>query len=337
MRGRDPQIVPKTREALLTLRGRGPIIVGPWLSEIGFELLYWIPFLRWACAFARLKPEDLWIVSRGGCRSWYAGISQNYVDVLDFYTPEQFRAGNARRMAEQGAHFRALGLRHGRSSTKQHMATAFDRALLAQVAKATGVSTSQVLHPSMMYTLFRPFWRRQLPHLYTEMTTPKRLAAPPALEGLPASYIAAKFYASEACAANPINIRMVNEIVRAVTVSTDVVLLHNGTRYDDHGEFPIDTHPRVHRVPMDPATNLETQTAVIAGARSYVGTYGGFAYLAPFLGVRTRTFYARPNFRKDHREVMGRVCEKNLRTSFSVEPLSGGAVVMARRARRHAA
>ena len=27
-----------------------PILVGPWLGEVGFELLYWIPFLRW---FAR--------------------------------------------------------------------------------------------------------------------------------------------------------------------------------------------------------------------------------------------------------------------------------------------
>jgi hypothetical protein len=25
----------------------GPILVGPWLSEVGFELLYWIPMLHW--------------------------------------------------------------------------------------------------------------------------------------------------------------------------------------------------------------------------------------------------------------------------------------------------
>lgn len=330
----DP--VPHTRESLLALKGRGPIVVGPWLSEIGFELLYWIPFLRWACAFARLKPEDFWIVSRGGCRSWYADIGAHYVDVLDFYTLEQFRAGNARRMAEQGAHFQALGLRHGRSSTKQHMMTAFDRDILAKVSQATGVSTAHVLHPALMYGLFRPFWRRQQPDLYGQMTIPRRLRASTAMDGLPASYVAAKFYASEACPNSPIHARYVNEMVRAVAASTDVVLLHSGTRYDDHGEFPVESHPRVHRVPMTPATNLETQTAVIAGARAYIGTYGGFAYLAPFLGVRTKTFYARPNFRKDHREVMGGVAAM-LRTSFSVESLSGGAVVASRRPRRHAA
>lgn len=337
----DPLIVPQTKAALLALKG-GPIIVGPWLSEIGFELLYWIPFLRWARDFARLKPEDIWIVSRGGCRAWYADISPNYVDVLDFYSPEQFRAGNARRMAEQAARCQALGLRPGRPSTKQHMTTAFDQDILARVARATGVSTSRVLHPSMMYGLFRLFWRRQMPSLYTQMTKPQRITAPPALDGLPASYVAAKFYASQACANSPIHAQMVNDTVRALADRTDVVLLHSGTRYDDHGEFQIDKHPRVHRVSIDPATNLATQTAVIAHASGYVGTYGGFAYLAPFLGVRAQTFYARPNFRRDHRQVIDQVCETVLRTSFTVELIGGaaGAVVakVAKRGqRRHAA
>jgi ADP-heptose:LPS heptosyltransferase len=184
-----------------------------------------------------------------------------------------------------------------------------------------------------MYGVFRPFWRRAMPDLYTEMTTPTRLTAPPALEGLPASYVAAKFYASEACANTPSNHRMVNDIVRAVANTTDVVLLHSGARYDDHGEFTIEAHPRVHRVQMDPATNLETQTAIISHASSFIGTYGGFAYLAAFLGVTARTFYARPNFRRDHRQVMDRLCETVLQTSFTVDLLATGAA----RGHRHAA
>src|SRR5690348_16329422 len=27
--------------------GTKPIVVGPWLAEVGYEVLYWIPFLRW--------------------------------------------------------------------------------------------------------------------------------------------------------------------------------------------------------------------------------------------------------------------------------------------------
>jgi hypothetical protein len=327
MKGCDPMVVDKTRAALLALRGRGPVIVGPWLSEIGFELLYWIPFLRWACDFAKLNPEDLWIVSRGGCRSWYADISPHYVDVLDFYSPADFRAGNARRVSEQATQAVAIGLRHGRASAKQHLSTAFDRDIIAHVGSATGVSTKTVLHPALMYGLFRAFWTKEKPDLYTEMARPQRITAPPAMAGLPERYVAAKFYASAACTNSPGHQQMVNDIVRAHAATTDVVLLHSGTRYDDHGEFTIAKHPRVHRVPLEPSTNLETQTAVIGGADSFVGTYGGFAYLSAFLGIPTRTFYTNPNFRKDHRHLIDKVCRTELRTSFSVELLGGGTAV----------
>jgi hypothetical protein len=332
VKGVDPAIVQKTCEALTALGScRGPIIVGPWLSEVGFELLYWIPFLRWACAFAKLHPDDLWVVSRGGCRSWYADIGAHYVDAFEFYSPAMFRAGNAQRVAEQASHADVIGLRPGQLSSKQHAVTSFDREILAHVTRQTGLEDVRLLHPSMMYRLFRPFWRRQLPSLYTQMTRPRRLSVRARVDGLPTSYVAAKFYASAACHNSPVHSRMVNACVRAVAETTDVVLLHSGERYDDHGEFTIDRHPRVHRVPMDPATNLETQTAVIAGARSFIGTYGGFAYLAPFLGVPARTFYAQPNFRRDHRQVIDHVCAGALRTSFAVELVGGGSQPRARR------
>lgn len=320
MKACDVSIIERTREdiAKLAMSRRGPILVGPWLSEVGFELLYWIPFLRWAVTVGGLKREDLWIVSRGGCQAWYADIAAHYVDIFDTYTPEQFRAGNKRRVDEQALHAESLGLRHGRSSAKQHMVTGFDREIITRVTRQICSTDVRILHPSVMYRLFRPFWIRQAPELYAQMTRPQEFARPEPIAGLPASYVAAKFYASAACPLTPINVRMVNDAVKAVAATTDVVLLTSRTRYDDHGEFPIQAHPRVHTVKLTPATNLATQTAVIAHARSYLGTYGGFAYLAPFLRVPARTFYTAPNFRRDHRDVLAQV-SKALGVSFAVD------------------
>ncbi len=45
---------------------------------------------------------------------------------------------------------------------------------------------------------------------------------------------------------------------------------------------------------MRPETNLATQTAAVSGARAFVGTYGGLAYLAPFLGVPAVSFTTEP-------------------------------------------
>src|SRR5512139_232013 len=63
-------------------RGRGPVIVGPWTGEVGFELLYWIPFLRWALDKYGVAPDRVVIVSRGGTEHWYDGLAGQYVDVF---------------------------------------------------------------------------------------------------------------------------------------------------------------------------------------------------------------------------------------------------------------
>jgi len=36
------------RELERIQRTDAPIVIGPWVGEVGFELLYWIPFLNWA-------------------------------------------------------------------------------------------------------------------------------------------------------------------------------------------------------------------------------------------------------------------------------------------------
>ena len=62
--------VPEAQEVreLVTALGRADetIVAGPWLTETGFELLYWIPFLTWARAYGNLAPDRLIVVSRGG-------------------------------------------------------------------------------------------------------------------------------------------------------------------------------------------------------------------------------------------------------------------------------
>jgi hypothetical protein len=51
---------------------------------------------------------------------------------------------------------------------------------------------------------------------------------------------------------------------------------------------------------LTPERNLALQTRVISGARAFIGTYGGYAYLAPFHGVPALAFYSAPTFRRHH-------------------------------------
>ena len=54
------------------------------------------------------------------------------------------------------------------------------------------------------------------------------------------------------------------------------------------------------RPSLDPKTNLGLQTQVIAGARQFIGTCGGLAWLAPLLGVDTIAVYEDDRYLTTH-------------------------------------
>jgi hypothetical protein len=58
-----------------------PVVAGPWLEDELAELLYWIPFLRWAQGAAPGLRERLFVLSRASTAGWYAGIGGGRADV----------------------------------------------------------------------------------------------------------------------------------------------------------------------------------------------------------------------------------------------------------------
>ena len=293
----------ETRE-FITMLGRSgrPIVLGPWLSETGFELLYWIPFLAWAKTYGNFDPAQLTVISRGGAASWYSSITSNYEDIFSFYTPDEFRGGNDARIHEQEGRLKHLTL------------SSFDQAIIDKVCAKRGIKSPLVLHPSLMYRLFSLFWYQKTSMAFLEAYTSFAALKPVDLgvlrSQLPDRYVAAKFYGNVALPETPENRAFVASYLEELTRHTDVVLLNTGHRFDDHEDMPRVNRARLHTIEhlMTPDTNLDVQTRVIAGAQAFVGTYGGFSYLAPFVGVDTMAFYSHvTGFRFDHLEVAKRV------------------------------
>src|SRR6266545_2528317 len=302
----------ETRE-LVTALGRSgrPILIGPWLSEAGFELLYWIPFLAWAKAYGNLDPLQLVVISRGGAASWYRDITTNYEDVLSFYSPDEFRVRNDARIVEQ------------RGRLKHVEISSFDREIIAKVTEKRGLSGVRLLHPSTMYRLFDHFWFQRVPVTLIEAFTSFGPLPPIDLGDLrgrlPERYVAAKFYGNTALPDTPENHAFVASYLDELTRHIDVVLLNTGQRFDDHEDIAKGTPGRIHTIDhlMTPATNLDVQTRIIAGAEAYVGTYGGFSYVAPLAGTHALTFYSHiTGFRFDHLEVAKRVFSGLRKGSF---------------------
>ena len=302
----------ETRELITSLGRSGrPILIGPWLSEAGFELLYWIPFLAWAKAYGNLDPSQLVVISRGGAASWYRDITTNYEDVLSFYSPEEFRARNDARIVEQ------------RGRLKHVEISSFDREIIAKVTEKRGLSGVRLLHPSTMYRLFDHFWFQRVPVTLIEAFTSFGPLPPVDLGDLrgrlPERYVAAKFYGNTALPDTPENHAFVASYLEELTRHIDVVLLNTGQRFDDHEDIAKGTRGRIHTIDhlMTPATNLDVQTRIVAAAEAYVGTYGGFSYVAPLAGTHALTFYSHiTGFRFDHLEVAKRVFSGLRKGSF---------------------
>lgn len=288
----------------------GVIVAGPWCSEVGYEVLYWIPFLRWVMAAYRIPPERMVAVSRGGAGSWYNGVAARYVDVLDYVPPGE------------------LAARAAAGVLKQRDLSEFDRSVLDRVSRAPGWPSSyHVLHPSLMFRWFAPFWSGHETLAFVERHTRYSLVAAPDVAipiQLPESYVAVKLYAARSLPDRPDVRAQLHVLIDSLRERWPVVCLDTGISVDDHADY-LHAGERVLSLGgrLDAATNLAVQTRVVAGARLFVGTCGSLAWLAPLLGVPTMPLFADASFLHAHLHLARRVYGRVGAASFSPVDLTG--------------
>ena len=280
-----------TRRMEALLCHKRPVIVGPWTGEVGFELIYWIPFVRWVLRTYQIPADRLWVVSRGGTQSWYGDVAARYVDAFEFFSPDEFRTATA-------------------VAKKQRRVGSFDTAVVERVVSAHQLGRPELLHPGLMYRLFMPFWkdlatlaRVDQYAIYERMARP--LESLP--EDLPDQYIAARFYFSDCFPDTPANREFVAATIGGISRHIPVVLLNTPFAVDDHRDARPESSQVLTLAEMAPSRNLAIQTAVISRARAFVGTYGGYSYLAPFCGVSSLAFYSEPEFKVHHLHVAQQV------------------------------
>ena len=277
------------RELSVVARGSQPIIVGPWLSEVGFETLYWVPFLRWFVDHYRVDPSRLVVVSRGGAGAWYGDLAGRYVELLDLFTPEEFARRNAERQA--------------RGDQKQTAVGELDREVLQRVQERLDIGNATVCHPSTMFRLMRQFWLGNDSLQYILDYLHYRPVVPPPVAGLPLPerFVAVKFYSGRALPDVPANRDAVRALVHRFGRSLPIVLLDTGLALDEHEDITWQGADVMSLAPhLTPQNNLAVQAAVIARASLYLGTCGSLAWLAPLLGTETLAVYADDYFLTPH-------------------------------------
>jgi hypothetical protein len=271
--------------------------------EVGFELLYWIPYVRAQLAKFRIPKERVIAISRGGAESWYEDIAGQYLDVLDCMSEEEFRAWTSPSIDSSDV------LDDGR---KPFRADDFELDVLRRVPLARPLYSYQVLLPSAMFSAFRNVWRSRFSASALEEHLKPALLKSPHLVKLPfkGPYVAVKFYHSATFPCTYETKALTRELIEKLARTTTVVVLSNAGRLDDHETYGLATESTCHVIDgselYSSRNNLAVQTALIAGADSLHCTYGGFSYLGPLLGVDTLAYTQSWAFNFTHLELAWR-------------------------------
>ena len=272
------------RELERLQRTDAPLLIGPWVGEVGFELLYWIPFLNWALRSYELDRRRLVVVSRGGAAPWYRHLTREYLDVFSLFSLQEYREANEARWDKAG-------------HQKQYRIEQMDREIVDRAKEHARLEHVELLHPSLMYKLLRFCWFEKagmgLLKYHTEYRRLMPVDRSAALKDLPNEFVAVRFYFRPSFPDTAENRRFAMDTIRSISRDVPVVLLNTGLRPDEHEDFdaPGSGVYRVDRLMML-EQNLETQTEIISHARAFVGTYGGLAYVGPFYGVPSISFYS---------------------------------------------
>ena len=274
-----------------TAAGSGPIVLGPWLSEVGYEALYWVPFVRWFTRHYDVDPDRVIALSRGGVSAWYGGIASRYVEQFDLFTPQEFAARNE--------------ARRGEADQKQLAHSAFDEEILSRARASLGLEDAYVCHPSAMFSLLRQFWlgNDSLQYVldYTEYARIGTIG-PVELPPLPDRFVAVKFYTGRALMDTPAHREMLRGLIERVSRKYPIVTLNTNLALDEHADYVFQNIPGLISLDrwMTPQNNLGVQTEVIRRATRFIGTCGSLAWLAPMLGTDTLAVYADDHFLTPH-------------------------------------
>ena len=264
-------------------RSKRPIVLGPFRSEVGFEQLYWVPFLTWALKKYKIGPERCLALSRGGMGLLYPAAQHR--DLYAMRGVDGVRMENQRDYATRGL-------------LKQTTVTAWDRTVADEAAKDVfgAGSHAALLHPSLMYWLLAEFWEErqtlQFASRFLDFAPVPEAPLPPGWT-LPPSFLAVRIYERATLPLTPDVRALCTEWLSHLAARQPLVVLRQPYFVDDHLDF-VPSGPNITVVPdTPPEQNLILQAAVLGRCTAFVGTYGGVAqwalrYRKPSLSLYTQ-------------------------------------------------
>ncbi|MDO8732938.1 MAG: hypothetical protein Q7L55_10285 [Actinomycetota bacterium] len=262
------------------------VVFGPFLGEVGFETLYWIPQITTLATSGALDGHRVVVMSRGGTADLYRaiGIPFEYVDVLDVVSPEEYVARDTQRLIDGG--LRAKNHKTGTSDWEW------------QLISSAGLAGSHVVSADLMHVAIRRFGSRALTFPRAAVVRVERT-----------DNVILKFWFGAQMKATTENMRRVSEICKQARDAGPVLAIVNRHTLEDSRPFAKPSKNLGVDEPFsqicanldlptaDTAserTNIADQIQLLASARAFKGTYGGFSYLCLYTRTPVMTYYRNP-------------------------------------------
>jgi hypothetical protein len=277
-----PSLWPAYRQRLK--HSKAPILVGPFLGEVGLETLYWEPFVSQVRHELGIPAERMIPLTRSAAHVWYG--CPKALEIYGMRDVRDVRIENRLRVARSGM-------------LKQMTVTPFDRQIYRDAAQTLGLTDYLTLHPAWMYQTLQPFWMGERGLSWVEPRI--KLAPLPRPElpmDLPEKYVAVAFYARSTWEASAMTASFARETIALIAKSIPVVLLSTSLHMDDHLDYipkPLPEHVSVlaDTFACTPQNSLAAIAAVMGKATAFVGTYGGLSHMALRYGVPSVNLYTK--------------------------------------------
>lgn len=300
---KEKKVIENHKYLKLCAESKKPLIFGPWLSEIGYEVLYWIPFIRNYCKNNLIDPKNIYIISRGGVSNWYSDFANNYFDAFEVISPNNLKREIDFKIKNCGGQ-------------KQNYLTDFEKLIVDEAKAYFKLEDAMLIHPGIMYSIFYSFWRgdfqvNQLLKLCQFNLFQSNCQIEAVVNSLPKDFIAIKFYFNNCFIESCESKTFIKNLITKLAEYNDIVVLDSGLELDDHYQADIIKNERIHYIDekiMTPKSNLAIQALVLSKARLFIGTYGGFSYMPIFYNVPSIGIFTHDNrFLQTHCDMAARV------------------------------
>ncbi len=260
------------------------IIVGPWFSELGHEVLYWIPLLNHLFKTAGRSTSDIISISRSGAEVLYKPFSDTNINALNFYTPSDWHSMIDSVWIQLG------GQKQSNFSFEENtiLGDVLDLNILSENIGSDNIFW---MHPSIMFSMFRPFWRNNF-----SVESIQSLLNWPNYEYLVDKKefvdFGMKFYSRPSFLMNEPNQNLVSDIIKSFA-NKNYKIIGNSVYSDDHDIFKLDgvSSSRIIKI-QSYERNLEPQINLASNCKKFISTYGGLNYLPLLTGVESIGLYS---------------------------------------------